>query len=262
MRDPEHTQCSQPPALTEAQIDAYLAGEREDAVVDHLQQCTYCRMRVEQAQQVDDMLMNTLFRWDCPTSQQLGDYHLGILDETIAAQITDHLSYCVRCREELAELEAFLADDTVESTAAINTSAPVEPTHRDRLGAWESLGFHLQQVIAQFVPRTAAPALRGEAQNLLVAKAATLTIYLRWESAPGGYRLNGQLAAEDEATWRDALVQVWQAGNTIASAAVDDLLTFSCDTLPGGSTQVQITARDGLSILIPAFELGTAPPKP
>src|SRR6059058_694021 len=97
--------CSFPPPLTDDQFTAALDGEVSLPVQQHLAMCPGCAARLTQARQVEQMLKSKLRRWDCPTSQQIGHYHLGLTSQTEARSIAEHLSQCVACQAELSELQ-------------------------------------------------------------------------------------------------------------------------------------------------------------
>ena len=52
-------------------------------------------------------LKKYLFRFNCPSSDKLGDFYLDILSESEYKQINQHLSDCSHCKEELKALEHF-----------------------------------------------------------------------------------------------------------------------------------------------------------
>src|SRR6185436_9861842 len=112
---------------------------------------------------VERMLDDKLSRWNCPTPQQLGDFHIGLSSESEARTVVQHLDYCVRCRAEVAELRRFL---TVESTS--RQSPPItEPTRP-----------HWRELVAILLPRTPVAGMRGADSGPLMAQADDLTIFL------------------------------------------------------------------------------------
>jgi hypothetical protein len=102
-------ECSQPGAIREEEFIAFTEGESvRPAVVEHLAHCSKCSSQVALYQRLERELTRKLYRWDCPSSQTLGEYQLGLLDREHAAVIQEHLRACVLCSTELVALIDFL----------------------------------------------------------------------------------------------------------------------------------------------------------
>ena len=186
--------CSNPPPLSPDQLSAALDGAAEPAVRDHLTQCAFCTGRLQGARLAEQKLRRQLFRWDCPTPQQLGDYQQELLAQADAADIAAHIEQCALCARELHDLEAFLA-----------TPPRLQPAPRPQQQR-RSVG--LGELVAQLLPRTLAPALRGESRAPITAQAGGLTVLLDVQPAAGGQLIvEGQVAAEDQDGWTGALVR-------------------------------------------------------
>lgn len=105
-------ECSEPGAIRDEELFAYLGGEKvRPAVVQHLTGCAYCSSRLATYQQMDQTLSKNLYRWDCPSNQELGEYQLGLLERREAVTISRHLSQCPLCAAEVTALAQFLAND-------------------------------------------------------------------------------------------------------------------------------------------------------
>src|SRR5450631_3360050 len=102
-------ECSEPGAIRDEELAAYLAGANvRPEVLAHLSVCQACSSQVAFYQRMDLQLTNKLYRWDCPSSQMLGEYQFGLLNSVQANEVRFHLSYCLRCPAEVATLTAFL----------------------------------------------------------------------------------------------------------------------------------------------------------
>jgi anti-sigma factor RsiW len=113
-------ECSQRGAISEEELLAYLAGEDvRPAVLEHLASCPACTAQVEVYRRLELTLMRSLYRWDCPPAQVLGEYHLGLLSNEMAVAVRFHLGTCMRCAGELALLSEFLAVDPVLAEAPL-----------------------------------------------------------------------------------------------------------------------------------------------
>lgn len=58
-------------------------------------------------------LRHSLYRFDCPDAQTLGEYQLELLEPAERTRIAAHAVDCDECRDELQTLRAFLAMPTV-----------------------------------------------------------------------------------------------------------------------------------------------------
>jgi hypothetical protein len=191
----------------------------------------------------EQQLKHRLYRWECPTSQALVDYHLGLLSagrEAVGAHVAD----CVRCQAELAELGTFLGGEPLPRTQP----SPNPPARRS-----------LREILGQFLPQTPALALRGEGAGPLVAQAGQAMVML--DPQPVGeraYRVIGQLADPDQDVWTGALAQLRRAGETTHTAILDDMGGFQFEAVEAGRYELRFTPREGTAIVLPEVNLGGA----
>jgi anti-sigma factor RsiW len=107
-------ECSKPGAIRDEELLAYLAGEKvRPFVVQHLAECQRCAAQLAAYQRIELTLTSKLYRWDCPPSQVLGEYHLGLLSKELTAAVKNHLGLCPLCAAEVATLTEFLENDPV-----------------------------------------------------------------------------------------------------------------------------------------------------
>ena len=233
--------CDAPPPLSDEEINAALDGAPPPETIAHLERCSGCRARLVEAQQLDRALQRKLHRWDCPPSETLAEYHLGLLDTGRERSVTWHVQNCVRCAAELEELRLFLLEET----------PAMEPVIRQPAVPWRP-----HAILARLLPsgpRGQLAAVRGEGGVSLIAQSSAATIVLEPRlSEPAQVLITGQIAddAGEQDRWQDALVEMRQAGVLIATAFVDDLGAFSMGPVEHGSGELQITASDGTSIVI------------
>jgi hypothetical protein len=107
-------ECLEPGAIHDEELLAYLTGEKVRPLVEqHLTTCQYCANRLAEYRRLELTLSSKLFRWDCPPTQVLGEYELGMLSKELSAAVENHLSMCVQCAAEVASLTGFLANDSL-----------------------------------------------------------------------------------------------------------------------------------------------------
>jgi len=234
-------QCSAPPPLTDDQISAVIDGAAEPAVHAHVAQCASCAQRLTKAREMEHSLRTRLYRWDCPSPQQLADYQLRRADADQVQAIELHLAGCVRCTEELTDLQQFLATDvSLEAPPA----APMPP----KSAPWGAL-------FARPQPQRPAVALRGAGPGPLMAVVGDTTIFIDVQPAGGQVALQGQLVDTEQDRWVGALVEVRQSGALVATAEVDDLGGFACAAVPEGASELRLTPQTGRMIVLTDLDL-------
>lgn len=240
-------QCTYPPPLTPDELSAAIDGSAEPVVYDHLAGCEQCARRLDGAQKAERRLSRQLYRWDCPTPAQLGEYHLGGLPAQAAASITEHLAQCPTCSDELRTLRVFLATEASPTQIQPKSAARAE---RPSLG----------EVVAQLLSRPGAFALRGETREPLVAETEGVLIILDIQPADKGrVTVLGQVAADAQEQWTSALVQLRLSGELQAMSTVSDLGTFRCKSVSPGTAEIRITPLVGRTIVVPDIKLTARP---
>ena len=230
--------CITSPALDDTQIISYVEGEADDAIVVHIKECPYCAKRASQLTLFQNRLRTRLYRSTCPSSIDLGDYHLGLLPASQALVVAQHIRECPRCRQEIAELAVFLAEPDVQP---------------DLL---ETAKVLFARLVGGTGSTAASGALRGESKGPLVFEADGVVITLDVQSSSTGQAsIQGQVAAEDQDQWTGAIVRLQQAEMQELTADVDDLGAFSFHSLPARSIQLEITSSSGVKVQIPKIDI-------
>jgi hypothetical protein len=129
-------ECRQPGAVREEELLAYLAGESvRPVVVQHIASCEHCAAQLVAYRRLELELTSTLYRWDCPSSEILGEYQLGLLSNELATAVKIHLKMCTLCAAEVTALTEFLAGDPLLVERAPAPSISVMPVARNHRGA-------------------------------------------------------------------------------------------------------------------------------
>lgn len=232
--------CISSPALDDTQIISYLEGEADDAVVAHIKECPFCREKASRWAHLQNRLQKQVYRATCPTSIELGDYHLGLLPAPQVLVIAQHLRECPLCRRELAELKDFLTDPGPEASF---------------LGAVKVLVARLINQ-ASSDPAHVSMALRGETKGPLTFEADSVVITLDVQPNPNGQvALLGQLAADDQNEWTGAKVELEQADSSRITVSMDDLGAFRFEDVGPGAVQITIKSLYGVQVTIPNIEI-------
>lgn len=233
-------ECRYPPPLTEDELSAALDEQADAAVQQHLAQCPYCADRLAAARRIDQRLKNTLYRFDCPPSQQLVDYDAGLLDAPAAEQVRQHLSVCPRCSAELLRLHVFLDDGNQAAPIfQIVTSRRQRPHER----------------IAQPRVDTVAWAARGLEDGVTQDwEVEGATIFLELNHRPEGLVLSGQVV--DQTTdWTGAVAELRQSGALQGVSVLDDLGEFRFNLTNTDAATLTITASSGVTLVLENIRL-------
>jgi hypothetical protein len=236
--------CISPPEPEDMLLMAFLDGEADQELALHLQQCLYCRERVESLAREQNFLTSRLYRVSCPSASELGEYHLRILAPAQMLIVSQHLRECPHCTREIDRLKEFLSD-----------LAP---------GMEGNLQQQVKVLIARLVggqDRSSAIgeptfALRGEERAPLTFEVSDILIVIDIQQAVDG-KLNilGQVAADNQDDWTGALVQLNREDQPEMSTIVDDLGSFRFEGLLPGPVDLRVEARDGTVVMIPTFEV-------
>ena len=233
--------CITSPALDDTQIISYMEGEAADAIKAHIEKCPYCAERASQMALFQNHLRARYYRSTCPSSMELGDYHLGLLPPPRVLVIAQHIRECPHCRREVAELDEFL------------TELDVKPS---LLETAKVLIARLAGTGAESGATPAFGALRGESKGPLTFEADGVVIILDIQPGSNGQvSILGQLAADDQDRWTGAQVELQQIDSPQQIESVDDLGAFRFEAVRSGSTQLAITSLDGIIVRVPNFHI-------
>ena len=233
--------CITSPALENIEIQTYVDGEADEAVIAHIKECPYCSERARQWTLLQKHLRKQSYRVECPTPMELGDYHLGYLPDSQELVISSHLRECLHCGREVAELERFLGSLTPESSL---------------LGAARVLIARLMSGPEKNGFSPAVSALRGEAKGPLTFEVDGVVIVLDIQPTENGtFTILGQVAADDQDKWTNALVEFRRSNEVEFSTTVDDLGAFRSEGMGPGSKELRILPGDGSLIVVSNFIL-------
>lgn len=235
-------ECITSPALDDTQIISYVEGEADKFIVAHIKECPYCAERTKRLSLLQNRLRARWYRSTCPSSMELGDYHLGLLPASQTLVVAQHVRECPHCRREIAELEEFLAEPDVPP----DILGTAKVLFARLIGAGTESG------------SAAFGALRGESKGPLVFEADGVVITLDVSPGPNGQvSILGQVAADDQDQWTGARVELQQADTPPLTTSLDDLGAFRFEAIRPGATKFMITSADSIVIETPEIDLTT-----
>jgi hypothetical protein len=173
--------------------------------------------------QLDKQLAAHLYRLTCPASEELGEYHLQMLPAAQAEAIGNHLPTCPHCRQELVQLQSFLADLAPE----------ISYTWRERAQIW--IARQIPRVSAAQPQSAPALALRGDSDEPLMYEAGDYQLVVEIQDDParsGRKSILGLVIGPEDVAFH---AQLWQDGVRIQETTLDELGNFVFAEVPPGA---------------------------
>jgi hypothetical protein len=187
----------------------------------------------------EERLKARLYRVTCPSSVELGEYHLNLVPANRKLVIAQHLRTCPHCARELVQLQDFLAGE-----------APMGLVQQAKV------------IIARLAGSTmglspaAIPVRGASGKGLITLEADGIMVVLDVQPANGGrLKINGQLGAQEQDQWTGAKVELLQAGAQEFETTISDLGTFEFESITAGSKELRITPADESLIVTCALDI-------
>jgi hypothetical protein len=180
--------------------------------------------------ELEQRITRTLYRSSCPSSTELGEYHLELLPEDRAAAVRQHLVDCPYCSAEVAQLKAFLRE----------VETDLDYSLAEKIQIW------IAERIPQFPDSqemTPAFALRGSERPPQVYRAGEAEVTLEYESDPaqkGKGTLLGLLSGVDP---KGLQATLWKAERKVDATTLDELGNFVLDGIEADHYQLILTGE-------------------
>lgn len=177
-------------------------------------------------------LRRSLFRFDCPGAQLLGEYQLDLLDEADRVRVAAHADSCDECHAELQTLRGFLA-------AAIELPEPL--TARAR------------RIVATLIaprPGLAYDGLRGAADtSTRVFEASDITITIGPGQAHNSFVGLVVAGGQSPEALDGREVRLLPRDGAPITTHVDDLGNFEFTALAPGRYALELDLPDGVVVI-------------
>jgi hypothetical protein len=248
-------ECSEPGAIRDEELIAYVAGEKvRPAVEQHIAHCEECASQLAAYQSLERKLISKLYRWDCPPSEVLGEYQLGLLSKEQAVAVKNHLSICVLCADEVAVLTNFLASDPmlIEPEVAPAVSVVAQPSsfnHHLVHDAKQAVG-HIRDQAQAGVRRIAAiliPPQVGLAYQRDIAQQENL-----WPRRYSAEDVSISIQVERDPQHKGLLQMIGlvkRQGMALEALQIDDLGNFIFSSLAPASYTLELQLADSVVVI-------------
>lgn len=215
---------------------AWLDGAAPKDVDDHLLACAYCRARAGVLAGIEGNLMSALFRVDCPTTELLGEFQLGLLDRLERDPIAEHLKTCPYCTNELEMLEGYL----------VLVGSEIEPRKSDGIRTIIARllplnGFSSNQIQA-LTPATLG--VRGSHKPQAIYEAQGTQLAMSISSNPehrGFMDIFGIITGQSE---KYSDVYIKSGEHIISKGVVDATGQFTLEGIPTGTYSLMLESAD------------------
>ena len=238
--------CVSPLEPDDGELLAYVDGEAGPDLVAHIDRCPHCRQRAARLARLQNRLTAGLYRMACPTTEELGEYHLGALSPDRAAAVARHLTECPHCTRELAQLQEYLGE--------LASELEFSPLERVRVLVAQ-LVFGEQGVPGVGRPAPAYAGVRGEEEGPLLYHADDAQIALEVQDDAGQRDRKLLLGLVTGLETRQLEAHLWRGDEPIITVPVDELGNFVIAGLVPGRYEL-ILSGPAVEIHIQDLDVG------
>ena len=225
MKETKDMDCISAKPLTESEMLRFLDGNSNPETVGHLQSCIHCKQRLDALQDIHGQLTKDLYRFQCPTPLELGEYHLRLISSESRQLIKAHLTDCLHCTRELDGLKGYLDQ--------VQPDIDITPIERLKIIVAKVLGSLEGSSQGSLAP--AVVGVRGTASSATMYEAGELQLNIELQKdpdQPGKGNLLGLALGTDV---QNLVAQLYLDGEEIASSKLDELGNFHFQDLPTGA---------------------------
>lgn len=183
---------------------------------------------------IENKLKSILFRSDCPSNMDLGEYELGILEPPKRDEIAVHLVACAHCQADLQQIRQFMALPAIGVEARLAEAAERVPLLERIKVIIVNLTSPPENVLGM---GSLQPVFRGtETDKTQVVEADEYLISLTTVAEKGSnpkQQLIGNIIPllDDTEQFENWTVDLWRTGELLATSAVGSDSYFVFDTV-------------------------------
>jgi len=174
---------------------------------------------------IENKLKAIMYRHDCPSKMDLGEYDLGILISPRREEITLHAVTCPLCQADLVQIRQFMAISPIDEP-------PVKLKKEAKLPLIEKIKIVVVDLVSPpanlQISTSLQPAMRGE-ENDMLTRVFQIESYIialslmkdlsSWQKQ----QIIGDIspASGSEENFRNWTIYLWRAGKLLATSPVD-----------------------------------------
>ena len=212
--------------FTDDELNALLDGSTDERLRQRAEAASDDQLAA--ARQLEAELRRNLYRWDCPSPQQLGNYFLNRLSTPDADAVARHLTVCPHCQAELKTLQTFM-----ELEVRPEAQPPVS-----------SIPARVKRTLLRPTPQPNVVVRGGSDLFNQTVSGVDFTLFLEAQRHNVGVTLNGQVVAldpQEQSMWIGALIEVVQDQQLQATGVLDEMGEFLLTGLQSGAAEIRIT---------------------
>jgi len=233
--------CVSPPEPKDWELLTYIDGEADQRVVEHVEQCVHCREKAHRLAHLQGRLTAELYRLTCPSPEELGEYHLGILPRDRAAAVACHLAECPHCTREVTQLKDYLTQ--------LAPTLELGPLERIKEQVWVLVarlvsGGPGDRLLKQPALAPAHAGIRGEEDGPCIYQADDVQTVIEVQDdaeRPDRKGIFGLVTGMDTGEMQ---AHLWQADQRVAVVPVDELGNFVIPNLAPGSYELILSSPE------------------
>lgn len=214
--------------INDSDLLMYLDGIASPDIQAQIESEEKYRQRAHVLRLQQEIWSSRWFRADCPESLKLGEFYLDRLQTQEKKNLEKHVALCPHCTRELAEIKAFVRYDEEKGVVEVLRDVQII------IAEWVSGKGAYRNML------TPGYRLRGDEKESYQYQAGSAKIALEVkedEENPGYQALIGIIAGLDAANYG---VSLWQAGDKVGSAEIDEFGGFTIGSLQPGEYQLVI----------------------
>jgi hypothetical protein len=231
------------PQFSDADLLAYLDGEIDPQLAVRIEASPADLKRTEELGSLQSHLTARLYRLECPKSETLGQYHLGMLDQEQAIGVARHLQECPLCSREMIQLSDFLSEPSPALSPSFFKGVQVIIAKlMSELGK--------RSITGEMAFAPALVELRGGPPGAVILEADDLLITLDFQPVQDErLTILGQVAAHEQDLLTGSSIELRQEGILKCSTTLDDLGAFRCEGLQPGLVELLLIPHSGPLVL-------------
>jgi hypothetical protein len=225
--------------LKDWELDMLFGGdgtpEMEAALVGNAEN----QARLQQLQKDESTLFSRLFRTECPTPLELGEWYLKLVDANSYQVIRSHLDMCSHCEEELAAITAVVSKPLFQGVPAKRGPSILK-----------RIIMKLEDLIGDGAGQMALAPVRGNSWSSVCYAGGDYLLSLTKQQTISGGALIGSILATD-LTGHAALKQ---GTNVVYQTPLTESATFSFDDINPGFYELVIATPDA-ELIVPQLHI-------
>lgn len=181
---------------------------------------------------IENRLKAILFRSDCPSKMELGEYELGLLGSQQQEELTSHMAVCPHCQVDLVQMRQFMALPVVSIGSVTREVEQKSPLLERVKIIFIDL---LSPPAGTLRPASLQPVLRG-AENNMHTRVVQTEAYvvslsaLEDKTSIPNQKIIGNIIplSDDDETFQNWTASLWRSGTLLTSTpvAVDSHFIF------------------------------------